>query len=87
MQTRRGSDWEEKQVAILSISELVKMLRPRMITMEETFGLHFEKNMDFFVTVVRTLNDYSYSVRWKIMNLMDHGVPQPRRRLILIAAA
>lgn len=86
MQTRPGKDFEEKQVVILSVDELVQRIRPRIVTMEETFGLLFERNMDFFATVVRSLNDSGYSVRWKILNLSHYGAPQPRRRLILIAA-
>lgn len=86
MQTIKGKDFEEKQVVILSLNELVKMNRPRVVTMEETFGLLFERNMEFFASVVRSLNDFGYSVRWKILNLGHYGAPQPRRRLIVIAA-
>lgn len=86
MQTRPGKDFEEKQVVILSVEELVKRIQPRIVTMEETFGLLFERNFDFFATVVRSLNDFGYSVRWKILNLRHYGAPQPRRRLIIIAA-
>lgn len=86
MQTRPGKDFEEKQVVILSVEELVKRIRPRIVTMEETFGLLFERNMDFFATVIRSLNDFGYSVRWKILNLSHYGAPHPRRRLIVIAA-
>lgn len=86
MQTTKGADFEDKQAVILSIDELVKMIRPRMITMEETFGLLFEKNIAFFNTVVRTLNDHGFSVRWKIVNFAHYGTPQSRRRLVLIAA-
>jgi DNA (cytosine-5)-methyltransferase 1 len=86
MQTVKGKDFEEKQVVILSLNELVKMVRPRIVTMEETFGLLFQSNSDFFATVVRTLNDYRYSVRWRILDLSHYGAPQARRRLIVIAA-
>lgn len=86
MQIIPGKNFEEQQVVILSIEELVKRIRPRILTMEETFGLLFERNMDFFATVVRSLNDFGYSVRWKILNLRHYGAPQPRRRLIIIAA-
>lgn len=86
MQTRPGKDFEEKQVVILSVEELVKRIQPRIVTMEETFGLLFARNMDFFATVIRSLNDSGYSVRWKILNLSHYGAPQPRRRLIIIAA-
>lgn len=86
MQTIKGKDFEEKQVVNLSLNELVKMNRPRIVTMEETFGLLFERNIDFFAAVVRSLTDFGYSVRWKILNLGHYGAPQPRRRLIVIAA-
>ncbi len=86
MQTIKGKDFEEKQVVILSLNELVKMIRPRIVTMEETFGLLFDRNTDFFATVVRTLNDYRYSVRWRILDLSHYGAPQARRRLIMVAA-
>lgn len=86
MQTRPGKDFEEKQVVILSLEELVKRIQPRIVTMEETFGLLFNRNLEFFSTVVRSLNDFGYSVRWKILNLSHFGAPQPRRRLIVIAA-
>ena len=84
--THPGNDFEEKQVVILSIEELVKKIQPRIVTMEETFGLLFDRNMDFFATVIRSLNDFGYSVRWKILNLSHYGAPQSRRRVIVIAA-
>lgn len=86
MQTIKGKDHEEKQVVILSINDLVKMIGPRIVTVEETFGLLFPNHIKFFATVVRDLNDLGYSVRWKIINAGHYGAPQPRRRHILIAS-
>ena len=86
-QTRKPENFEDIQAVILCVNELVKMVKPRVITMEETFGLLHETNRDFFKSIVNSLVDQGYSVRWKIMNFVEYGVPQARRRLILIAAA
>lgn len=86
-QVHKPEDFEDKQVVILAVNDLVKMVKPRVVTMEETFGLLHEMNRDFFKSVVISLTDQGYSVRWKIMNFIEYGVPQPRRRVVLIAAA
>lgn len=86
-QTCKPENFEDIQVVILCVNELVKKVKPRVITMEETFGLLHEMNRDFFKSVINSLVEQGYSVRWKIMNFVEYGVPQARRRLILIAAA
>ena len=86
MQTRQGETHEANQVVLLCLDDLIKMIKPRMITIEETFGLLFEINNGFFTTVIRTLHDHGYSVRWGILNLAHYGNPQKRRRLIVLAS-
>ena len=86
-QTRPASDCEDKEAVITSLYGLLKMVRPRIVTMEQTFGLSFERNHNFFAFVVRALVDVRFSVRWKLINAMHYGCPQARKRLILIAAA
>lgn len=85
-QTVKPEDFEDKQVVILAVNDLVKMIKPRVITMEETFGLLHEVNRNFFKSVVNSLTEQGYSVRWKVMNFLEYGVPQARRRVVLIAA-
>ena len=85
-QSRKPVDFEDKQAVILAVNDLVKMVRPRVITMEETFGLLHQVNRRFFNSVVNSLVDQDYSVRWKVMNFGEYGVPQDRRRVVLIAS-
>lgn len=85
-QTVKPEDFEDKQVVILAVNDLVKMIKPRIITMEETYGLLHEVNRDFFKSVVNSLTEQGYSVRWKVMNFIEYGVPQARRRVVLVAA-
>ena len=85
-QAIKPEDFEDKQAVILAVNDLVKMVKPRIITMEETFGLLHPVNRKFFISVVNSLVDQGYSVRWKVMNFGQYGVPQNRRRLVLIAS-
>ena len=85
-QTVKPEDFEDKQVVILAVNDLIKMIKPRIITMEETYGLLHEVNRDFFKCVVNSLTEQGYSVRWKVMNFVEYGVPQARRRVVLVAA-
>ena len=85
-QVVKPEDYEDKQAVILAVNDLVKMVRPRMITMEETFGLLHKANREFFISVVSSLVDQDYSVRWKVVNFGEYGVPQDRRRVVLIAS-
>ena len=85
-QVVKPEDFEDKQAVILAANDLVKMVRPRVITMEETFGLLHQANRQFFISVVTSLVDQDYSVRWKVMNFGEYGVPQDRRRVVLIAS-
>ena len=67
-----------------SVQQLLQTLKPRIVTVEETFGLlrhfqHLSALVNIFVSV-------GYSVRWKICNLANWGVPQQRKRLLFIAA-
>lgn len=85
-QSVKPEDYEDQQVVILAVNDLVKMVKPRIVTMEETFGLLHPVNRDFLNSVVNSLVDQGYSVRWKVMDFGEYGVPQKRRRLVLLAS-
>jgi DNA (cytosine-5)-methyltransferase 1 len=74
----------ENEAVIFSVQQLLQTLKPRIVTVEETFGLlrHFEH----LSALVHIFVSVGYSVRWKICNLANWGVPQQRKRLLFIAA-
>ncbi|KAG5926504.1 hypothetical protein E4U42_003242 [Claviceps africana] len=84
--TRSGARDEENTDAILCSHALVRKLRPRLITMEETFGLRFEEHQDHFHSLIGDLTQLGYSVRWKVVELCKWGSAQTRKRLVIIAA-
>ena len=76
---------EMNQAALFSIWHLTESIKPRVATVEETEGL-FSRHHEWFSAVIMIFTSMGYGVRWKIINCKDYGVPQPRKRLCIIAA-
>jgi DNA (cytosine-5)-methyltransferase 1 len=70
---------------IFSAWNLVEHASPRILTMEETSGLK-ERHKDVLYRVIMDLIEAGYSVRWTVIDVLHYGVPQTRKRLIIIAA-
>jgi DNA (cytosine-5)-methyltransferase 1 len=64
------------------IGDFVKTLAPRALVMENVPGLVFDVR---FTRLVGRLRRMSYGVWYGIVNASEFGVPQTRRRLVLIA--
>lgn len=67
---------------VLEFSRLVRELRPRTVMMENVPGLEKDRR---FATLVRSLRGCRYKVSWRVLDLAEHGIPQRRRRLVLLA--
>ena len=85
--TRVGPNDESNEASFLAIDELLKKTRPRIVTLEETFGLtRTGDHLPWFNAMIQSLTRFGFSVRWKVFNLQDFGLPQPRKRLFLFAS-
>ena len=85
--TRPGRNDESNGASFLATEELLKKARPRIVTLEETFGLtRTLDNLPWFNAMIQILTKLGFSVRWRVFNLQDFGLPQPRRRLFLFAS-
>lgn len=69
---------------IEEMGRLVVALRPATIMMENVPGLP-DKGSRYFNAFVRQLRAHGYRVNWKVLQVADYGVPQRRRRLVLLA--
>ncbi|KAK0668597.1 putative DNA methylase essential for RIP [Cercophora samala] len=84
--TVAGKD-DEKNIAVLfSCTDLIQKLRPRVFTVEQTFGLIHDRFRLYFHTFLQGFTRHGYSLRYKVLHLNEYGLPQTRRRLVIIGA-
>lgn len=71
------------------IPEFVRCLQevqPEAFLMENVPGLKFKKARPYFDAVLARLSDCGYRLNWAVLNSADYGVPQKRKRLIVMGA-
>ncbi len=70
-------------VLLDEFGRLVKELNPELVSMENVPGL---LGQDVFARFVQTLEDSNYYVDYNIIDCSDYGMPQRRKRLVLVAS-
>lgn len=83
--TIMGKNDEVNTASLFAISELVKKAKPRVVTLEQTSGL-LRRHEIYFNAVVLMFTSLGFSIRWKILNCADFGVPQRRMRIFMIVS-
>lgn len=75
---------DSRNSLILEYLRIVKALRPYTIMMENVPSL---TEYDLFKKAIKTLkNELNYNVDFKVVNVKDYGVPQSRKRLVLVGS-
>ncbi|HCS53267.1 DNA cytosine methyltransferase [Rubinisphaera sp.] len=74
---------DQRNELIFEFQRLVEQIAPKTIMMENVPGLMHDQRLTSFLTF---LKKRGYSVNCDILNTADFGVPQRRRRLILLAS-
>ncbi|MCJ1476040.1 hypothetical protein MMC13_004705 [Lambiella insularis] len=83
--TLPGQNDERNVAASFGLDLILKKAQPRIVTMENTIGLE-QRHPMYMNAVIQQFTSSGFSVRWGVVDLRDFGLPQSRRRLILIAA-
>lgn len=68
---------------LLEFQRLALAVKPEIVTMENVVGL---AKQDVWKTFVKSLEDVGYWVSWRIVECTKFGIPQTRRRLVLIGS-
>lgn len=68
-----------------NFGRFVKGILPELVTMENVPELA-ERGRDVFDRFLSTLDELDYQIDWQIVECREHGIPQSRRRLVLLAS-
>ncbi|OGU81711.1 MAG: DNA (cytosine-5-)-methyltransferase [Ignavibacteria bacterium RBG_16_35_7] len=74
---------DDRNKLILEYLRLVKGLKPLTIMMENVSGI---KNYYLFNVLLKELKKLNYNIDYRIVNVKDYGVPQRRRRMVLVGS-
>lgn len=80
---RKASEADNRWWLLLQFSRLIRETRPELVTMENVPGL---ERQNVFRTFVSDLQAMGYRVQHQVVACEKYGVPQARRRLVLLAS-
>jgi len=67
-------------------AQLIKETLPDIVSMENVSGLADMKKYPIFKVFIDTLEQCNYKYKYEIVDASDYGVPQNRKRLVLLAS-
>lgn len=64
---------------------MMKKYKPLIAIIENVPNLTGKKHNIYFKTIINEIKNIGYHVDWKILNALDYGIPQNRKRLFIVA--
>ncbi|EPZ47355.1 DNA cytosine methyltransferase [Alicyclobacillus acidoterrestris] len=80
---QRARETDSRWWLLLQFARIVKEVSPELVTMENVPNL---ERQNVFQEFVQTLKDEGYKVSYQIVNCAEYGIPQQRKRLVLLAS-
>ena len=81
----RGSRRLADATLLGQFARLVRVLKPKVVLMENVPGIAAVPGFSSFRRFLKILQDCGYDYGHRVLNAMDFGVPQHRRRYVLLA--
>lgn len=78
----KGIETADDLSAAIAVAEAIRQLQPRVFTLE---NVPRYQNSQSFSIILQFLESEGYLVDYSVVNMADFGLPQARRRLVLIA--
>ncbi|WP_077612219.1 DNA cytosine methyltransferase [Clostridium sp. Marseille-P2415] len=80
---RKNGRIDDKWRLLYSFERLIRELMPDIVSMENVPNL---VNEEVFNDFLHTLEEFGYFIDWNVVYCPDYGVPQNRKRLVLLAS-
>ncbi|KIV76983.1 hypothetical protein PV11_08826 [Exophiala sideris] len=84
--TPNAANDAENLATFTTVRDIIEICKPRIMTLEEADGLTDDRHREWLQRLFSWFIEFGYSVQWRVVEMWRYGVPQRRRRLILIAA-
>jgi DNA (cytosine-5)-methyltransferase 1 len=85
-QQRKSKTPRSDATVLGDFGRLVEKCLPSLVVIENVPGIAKVKGLSIFKRFLNTLERNGYSFEWDVINAKNYGVPQNRRRLVLIAS-
>lgn len=82
--TSKWKKEDDRNALVAEVGRLAEELRPQAIMMENVPGLA-QKGRPLFDALLEQLDSLGYETNWSVLQVADFGVPQRRRRLVMLA--
>lgn len=81
--TSKNAEKDDRWQLLLDFLRITRDLRPEIVTMENVPRL---SHLALWARFVAELQELDYHVHWAVLDAANFGVPQARRRLVLLAS-
>ncbi|MDZ7950653.1 DNA cytosine methyltransferase [Nostoc sp. DedQUE09] len=78
----KGGETTDDLTAAIAVAEAIRQLQPRVFTLE---NVPRYQNSQSFAIILNALEQEGYSVNYSVVNMAEFGLPQARRRLVMVA--
>lgn len=77
---------EQQLQPLGKFAQLIDQIEPDIVSMENVSGLADTERYPIFKTFIDTLEKNGYKHKYEVVNVSEYGVPQNRKRLVLLAS-
>lgn len=81
---RRGSDVDERNQLVFRYAQLVNELYPKYFVMENVSGIAGKRGKTILQQLIEELESIGYTVHISLLDAQEYGVPQRRKRYIIV---
>ncbi len=82
--TGKKGSVDPRNLLILEMARIIRESSPDAVMMENVPGL-VNRGREVFKEFLKILNDLGYYSNWRVVQMADYGIPQSRRRFVLLA--
>jgi DNA (cytosine-5)-methyltransferase 1 len=76
----QGFEDKTRGTLFFDILRIIEYHQPKMFFLENVKGLKSHANGETLQIIIKSLEEQGYTVKWKILNSLDFGLPQARER-------